>query len=93
MQKQDQLHSRRCQKAIDLILSSQKEKKSYQFRGGWRYTPRRSRCRSVGFGLAIDGTAVRQERRPAGARSRDSRCGGVPEAIVRFAAGSQRNAR
>ncbi len=29
----------RCQQAIDLILSSQKENKSFQFRGGWRYTP------------------------------------------------------
>ena len=29
----------RCQKAIDLILSSQSKAKSHQFRGGWRYTP------------------------------------------------------
>ena len=36
---QDQLIHDRCQKAIDLILSSQKEKKATHFRGGWRYTP------------------------------------------------------
>lgn len=29
----------RCQKAIDLILTSQDRPKSHQFRGGWRYTP------------------------------------------------------
>ena len=33
-----QIHDR-CQKAIDLILSSQKEKKSVNARGGWRYNP------------------------------------------------------
>ncbi len=33
-----QLHDR-CQKAIDLILSSQKEAKPVMARGGWRYTP------------------------------------------------------
>jgi hypothetical protein len=38
-QEQDRLIHERCQKAIDLILSSQKEQKSFQFRGGWRYTP------------------------------------------------------
>jgi hypothetical protein len=38
-QQQDEQIHQRCQKAIDLILSSQKENKSYQFRGGWRYTP------------------------------------------------------
>lgn len=36
---QDRLIHDRCQKAIDLILSSQKEKKPIQARGGWRYTP------------------------------------------------------
>lgn len=36
---QDQLIHSRCQKAIDLILSSQKEKKATHFRGGWRYNP------------------------------------------------------
>ncbi len=36
---QDQLLHDRCQKAIDLILSSQKEKKSVDARGGWRYNP------------------------------------------------------
>ena len=38
-QKQDRRIHQRCQKAIDLILSSQKEHKSFQYRGGWRYTP------------------------------------------------------
>jgi hypothetical protein len=33
-----QLHER-CQKAIDLILSSQNVKKQLQYRGGWRYYP------------------------------------------------------
>ena len=36
---QDKLLHERCQKAIDLILSSQKEKKSVHQQGGWRYTP------------------------------------------------------
>ena len=36
---QDHLIHKRCQKAIDVILSSQKVSKAYQFRGGWRYTP------------------------------------------------------
>ena len=36
---QDQLIHDRCQKAIDVILSSQKEKKATHFRGGWRYNP------------------------------------------------------
>lgn len=35
----DQLVLDRCEKAIDVILSSQKEDKPPQFRGGWRYTP------------------------------------------------------
>lgn len=38
-QKQDEEIHERCQKAIDLILLSQKENKPFQFRGGWRYTP------------------------------------------------------
>ncbi len=38
-QKQDEAIHERCQKAIDLILLSQKESKPFQFRGGWRYTP------------------------------------------------------
>lgn len=33
-----QIHDR-CQRAIDLILSSQNVKKSIQYRGGWRYNP------------------------------------------------------
>jgi len=36
---QDKLIHQRCQKAIDLILSSQKQKKALEFRGGWRYDP------------------------------------------------------
>ena len=36
---QDQLIHDRCQKAIDVILSSQKEKKATHYRGGWRYNP------------------------------------------------------
>lgn len=36
---QDQLIHDRCQTAIDVILSSQKEKKATHYRGGWRYTP------------------------------------------------------
>ena len=36
---QDQMIHSRCQKAIDVILSSQKEKKPTHFRGGWRYNP------------------------------------------------------
>jgi hypothetical protein len=35
----DKLLHNRCQKAIDLILSAQKEKKHVNARGGWRYTP------------------------------------------------------
>ncbi len=35
----DRLVHERCQKAIDLILSSQKLNKSHKFQGGWRYTP------------------------------------------------------
>ena len=38
-QEQDGRIHERCQKAIDLILSSQQEQKSFQFHGGWRYTP------------------------------------------------------
>ncbi|MEQ9411526.1 MAG: terpene cyclase/mutase family protein [Fuerstiella sp.] len=36
---QDQLIHERCQNAIDVILSSQKEQKPTHFRGGWRYNP------------------------------------------------------
>lgn len=36
---QDSLIEARCQSAIDLILSAQREKKASQYRGGWRYTP------------------------------------------------------
>jgi len=36
---QDRLIHDRCQKAIDVILSSQKEKKATHNRGGWRYNP------------------------------------------------------
>jgi hypothetical protein len=36
---QDRKIHERCQKAIDLILESQSKSKSYQYRGGWRYTP------------------------------------------------------
>lgn len=36
---QDQLIHDRCQKAIDLILSAQKQKKPVTARGGWRYNP------------------------------------------------------
>lgn len=38
-QEQDRLVHERCQKAIDLILSSQKHRKSVQCQGGWRYSP------------------------------------------------------
>jgi hypothetical protein len=41
-QEQDQLAHERCQKAIDLILSAQKHRKSYQYQGGWRYDPHAS---------------------------------------------------
>ena len=37
--KQDKLTRERCQKAIDLILRSQKYSKNWQHKGGWRYTP------------------------------------------------------
>lgn len=36
---QDRQIHERCQKAIDLILSSQKVKKPLQYQGGWRYHP------------------------------------------------------
>tara|TARA_B100001964_G_scaffold169367_1_gene186203 strand:+ start:413 stop:1498 length:1086 start_codon:yes stop_codon:yes gene_type:complete len=36
---QDQRIRKRCQKAIDLILRSQKVPKSTSHQGGWRYTP------------------------------------------------------
>lgn len=36
---QDKLLHERCQKAIDLILSAQREKKSVHQQGGWRYKP------------------------------------------------------
>ena len=32
----------KCQRAIDLILSAQKQDKPSQYRGGWRYTPNSS---------------------------------------------------
>jgi hypothetical protein len=38
-QAQDELIHQRCQKAVDLILSAQKHRKSHQYQGGWRYTP------------------------------------------------------
>ena len=38
-EEQDLLIHERCQQAIDLILSSQKERKPTNFRGGWRYNP------------------------------------------------------
>ena len=38
-EKQDQLIRKRCQKAIDLILRSQKVPKSASHQGGWRYSP------------------------------------------------------
>ncbi len=41
-QEQDGLIHERCQKAIDLILSSQKHPKSHKYRGGWRYSPNSS---------------------------------------------------
>ena len=37
--KQDRITRERCQKAIDLILRSQKHPKNWQHKGGWRYTP------------------------------------------------------
>lgn len=36
---QDRLIHERCQAAINLILSSQREQKPTHFRGGWRYEP------------------------------------------------------
>ena len=36
---QDRQIHERCQKAIDLILSSQQVEKQIQYRGGWRYYP------------------------------------------------------
>ncbi len=36
---QDKLIHDRCQNAIDVILSSQKESKPTHYRGGWRYNP------------------------------------------------------
>ena len=39
---QDRLIHERCQKAVNLILSSQKHPKSHKFRGGWRYAPNSS---------------------------------------------------
>ncbi len=36
---QNRMIHQRCQKAIDLILSAQKKKKSYKYQGGWRYVP------------------------------------------------------
>ena len=36
---QDVLIHDRCQKAINLILSAQRQSKRVQDRGGWRYTP------------------------------------------------------
>jgi len=41
-QEQDRLIHERCQKAIDLILSSQKHPKPHKYRGGWRYEPNSS---------------------------------------------------
>ncbi len=38
-EEQDRLIHDRCQKAIEVILSSQKTRKPVQARGGWRYTP------------------------------------------------------
>ncbi|MCA9059882.1 MAG: hypothetical protein KDA85_15350 [Planctomycetaceae bacterium] len=38
-EQQDQLIHDRCQRAIDVILSSQKISKPTQYRGGWRYNP------------------------------------------------------
>lgn len=37
--KQDGLIRERCQKAVDLIVRSQKANKGANFRGGWRYQP------------------------------------------------------
>ncbi len=36
---QDKLIEQRCQKAIELILQAQQQKKSRRYQGGWRYTP------------------------------------------------------
>lgn len=38
-EEQDQRIRKRCQKAIDLILNSQKVRKSPSHQGGWRYSP------------------------------------------------------
>lgn len=38
-EQQDALIHFRCQRAIDLILSAQKEQKAANYSGGWRYTP------------------------------------------------------
>ena len=38
-EEQDRLIHQRCQRAIDLILSAQRQSKPQQYRGGWRYTP------------------------------------------------------
>lgn len=40
--KQNALIEQRCQKAIDLILSAQKQHKPLQYVGAWRYTPNSS---------------------------------------------------
>ena len=37
--RQDEIIRDRCQKAIDLIVRSQKVKKDNNFKGGWRYNP------------------------------------------------------
>lgn len=41
-EEQDRLIHDKCQKAIDLILSAQKQKKSVNAQGGWRYYPNSS---------------------------------------------------
>ncbi len=38
-QQQDALIQQRCQRGIDLILKSQRQKKPAAYQGGWRYTP------------------------------------------------------
>jgi hypothetical protein len=38
-EEQDKRIHERCQRAIDLILSAQQQKKASQYAGGWRYTP------------------------------------------------------
>ncbi len=87
---QDVLIHDRCQKAINLILSAQRQSKRVQDRGGWRYNAQLKRFRFISVRMAVDGVAFRQERWAGCAGRSYSASRGLLEAILYVAVGFAR---